>query len=586
MTNWIQKGRAIWSITVAKRLIGAAGIMAIVPVVCLVLIRPAYGVGKPNVVLVITDDQGFGDLGAHGHPKLKTPHLDELHQDSVRLSNFHVDPTCSPTRAALMTGRYSTRTGVWHTVAGRSLMAPGERTMAEVFNDAGYRTGHFGKWHLGDNYPLRPQDQGFDHVLRNGGGGVTQAPDYWGNDYFDDTYYQNGRPVTFRGYCTDIWFDNAIEFIERNRNRPFFAYITTNAAHSPFRVPDQYEKMYEQMGVGGTRAGFYGMITNIDDNMGRLREKLDKLDLSRETILIFTTDNGSAKGAYSAGLRANKGSEYDGGHRVPFMIRYPAGGLTGGRQIKKVTAHIDVLPTLAELCGLARPSSPRGPIDGKSLVPLLKGDADNWPDRTLFVHSQRVQSPRKWRKAAVMTDRWRLVNKNKLYDMRSDRDQNNNVADQHPQVVDRLQNAYDQWWDSLKPRFDEFVRITIGSKHENPARITGHDWHPVHGGVPWSQGAVKNMKMANGWWAIRVAQAGRYRFTLRHQPMSAAKEIQADKAKLKVGNVERTRPVKEGATAVTFEVELEKGPTRLQTWFDPQAEKSRGAYYIRVKRQQ
>ncbi len=539
---------------------------------------------RPNVVLVITDDQGYGDLGCHGHPILETPNLDRLYQESVRLTDFHVDPTCSPTRSALMTGRYSTRTGVWHTIAGRSLLAPGERTIAEVLADHGYRTGHFGKWHLGDNYPLRPHDQGFDVALYNGGGGVTQTPDYWGNDYFDDTYYRNGQPVTFRGFCTDVWFDNALEFIERNRNRPFFAYITPNAAHGPFRAPEKYKEMYAEKGVENeARQGFYGMLTNIDDNMGRLMKKLETLNLANETILIFMTDNGSARGTYNAGLRASKGSHYEGGHRVPFFIRYPAGDIRGGRDVEEVTAHVDVLPTLAGLCDLPQPRSPRGPIDGDNLAALLKGNDADWPDRTLFVHSQRIQHPEKWRRAAVMTDHWRLLDKNKLYEITEDRGQRNNVAQKYPDVMTRLQNRYDAWWKSLRPRFDEYVRIVIGSKHESSARITAHDWHNPGSNTPWNQGQIKRMPEVNGWWAIDVSQRGRYRFTLRHQPPQAAKELEAKTARIKVGNREASKTVDTGATSVSFELELDKGPKRLQTWLK-KGETSRGAFFVYVKR--
>ncbi len=538
---------------------------------------------RPNIILIMPDDQGYGDLGAHGHQKLDTPHLDQLHEESVRFHNFHVDATCSPTRAALLTGRYANRTGVWHTIAGRSLMAPGERTIAEVLSDHGYRTGHFGKWHLGDNAPLRPQDQGFQHVLRNGGGGVTQTPDYWGNDYFDDTYFQNGRPVTFRGFCTDVWFDNAIEFVRRNRNRPFFCHITPNAAHGPFRAPDEYREPYEEKGYNRRRAAFYGMITNIDDNVGRLRSELQSLGIEKETIFIFLTDNGTAIGNTDDGLRGSKGSHYDGGHRVPFMIRYPDEGFTGGRTVDTLAAHIDLLPTFADLLDLGPIESPRGDVDGRSLVPLLNGNASNWPDRTLFMDRQRTQKPKKWRSFAVMTDRWRLNGKNELYDMKEDRAQKNNVADQHPDVVKRLRKKYNQWWSSLEPRYDEYVRIEIGSTHENPARITAHDWHNPGSNVPWNQNKIKNMPEVNGWWAVRVARSGTYRFTLRHMPSKANKTLQATKARLKVGEVDQSKSVPDGATSVSFEVKLDPGPTRLQTWLENDNQ-SRGAFFIQVRR--
>ena len=366
---------------------------------------------RPNVILIMTDDQGYGDLACLGNPQIKTPNMDKLYGESVRLTNYHVDPTCSPTRSALMTGRYSSRTGVWHTIMGRSLMHPDEITVAEVFSGAGYKTGIFGKWHLGDNFPCRPQDQGFEEVLVNGGGGVTQTPDYWGNDYFADTYFHNGKPEKFEKYCTDVWFDAAMQFIEQNKDRPFFAYMPTNAAHGPFLVAEKYSQPYKDMGIPSPRAEFYGMITNIDENLGRLEKKLAELDLTDNTIFIFTTDNGTAAGAqrggFNAGMRGQKGSEYEGGHRVPFFIRWPKGNIGGGRDVKHVTAHIDVLPTLAELCGVKLPQAAK--VDGKSLVPLLKDSEANWPERTLAVHSQRLEFPKKWRKAAVMTDRWRFV---------------------------------------------------------------------------------------------------------------------------------------------------------------------------------
>ncbi|MHC4214116.1 MAG: sulfatase-like hydrolase/transferase, partial [Planctomycetota bacterium] len=247
----------------------------------------------PNVVLVITDDQGYGDLSCHGNKILKTPNLDKLYSQSTRLRDFHVNPTCSPTRAALMTGRYCNRTGVWHTIMGRSLLRKDEVTMADVFRDSGYRTGIFGKWHLGDNYPFRPMDRGFDDVLVHRGGGIGNTQDYWGNDYFDDSYFRNSKPEKFEGYCTDVWFAEAMKFIEANKDRPFFCYLTTNAPHGPFRVPEKYSQPYKNKGIV---ANFYGMIANIDENFGRLEAKLKELELDDDTILIFMTDNGTAAG--------------------------------------------------------------------------------------------------------------------------------------------------------------------------------------------------------------------------------------------------------------------------------------------------
>ena len=554
---------------------------------------------RPNVVLVMTDDQGYGDLGCLGNPIIRTPHLDELHKQSVHLTNFHVSPTCSPTRAALMTGRYCNRTGVWHTIMGRSLLRRDEITMADVFAAAVYRTAIFGKWHLGDNFPFRPQDRGFQEVLVHGGGGVGQTPDYWGNDYFDDTYWRNGQPQKFTGYCTDVWFDGVLRFIEANKDRPFFCYLPTNAPHGPFNVAEKYSAPYRGKNVPS--AAFYGMIENIDENMGRLMAKLKSLGVEHNTILIFMTDNGTAAGVATnrqgvvtkgtnAGMRGRKGSEYDGGHRVPCFIRWPAGGLEGGRDVSRLTAHIDILPTLIEMCGLDRPAEVR--FDGDSLTPLLKGQTGTWPDRTFVVDSQRIENPEKWRRSAVMTDSWRLINGKELYDMNADPRQRNDVADNHPSVVEKLRAAYEEWWTDTSTRFGEHCEIVIGSDKENPARLTCHDWHAPE--VPWNQRQIRAGLKANGFWAVEIERDGTYEFALRRWPEEAdtfisarvpgGKAISVTQARLKIADVDLTKPVGENAAAVTFEVQLKAGKTRLQTWFTDENGASRGAYYVYVKR--
>lgn len=554
---------------------------------------------RPNVILVITDDQGYGDIAAHGNKMIRTPNLDALYRQSVRLTDFHVDPTCSPTRAALMSGRYSTRTGVWHTIMGRSIMAAEEVTIAEMMQAAGYRTGMFGKWHLGDNFPCRPHDQGFDVAFYHGGGGVTQTPDYFGNDYFDDTYFRNGTPEETEGYCTDVWFDEALKFVEDNRERPFFVYLATNAPHGPYLVAEEYSAPYAKQGVVGSMAPFYGMVTNIDDNMGRLMKKLDEWQLADNTILIFMTDNGTAAGVargrggqradgqrwpgFNAGMRGQKGSEYDGGHRVPFYIRWPAGGIGGnGTDVDELTAHIDVLPTLADLCGIASPQDRS--LDGKSLVPLLKNQTDDWPARTLLVHSQRIENPQKWRKCAVMTKRWRLVNGNELYDMAADPGQSNNVAADHEAVVEQLKAAYEDWWQSLTPTFERYVRIKLGSPAEDPASLTCHDWHTNDRPVPWNQGHIRSGMLANGFWAVDVTAAGEYEITLRRWPKQLERAIEATEARLKIADVDRQQKIAVSDTSASFRVTLSAGPTRLETWLTRPNGKTCGAYFVEVAR--
>jgi len=549
-----------------------------------------HGGRPPNVIVIITDDQGYGDLACHGNPVISTPHMDNLYNESARLTDFHVSPTCSPARAALMTGRHKIRTGVWHTIMGRSLLRRDEVTMADMFRLSGYQTGIFGKWHLGDNYPFRPQDRGFEEVFIHGGGGVGQTPDYWGNDYFDDTYFHNGEWKKQDGYCTDVWFDGALRFIEANRDRPFFAYVTTNAPHGPYRVPDSYREMYADADISDKAARFYGMITNIDDNLGRLRKRLQELQIEQDTILVFLTDNGSAVPHFNAGMRGRKGSMYEGGHRVPCFIRWP-GRIDGGYDVDRLTAHYDLLPTLADICGLQRPGGLRW--NGRSLRPILRNPDNQWRDRKLVVDSQRVEKPRKWRRCAVMTDRWRLVNGKELYDIEQDPGQQNDVAESHPEVVETLRRDYNRWWEDVSDRFDEYCRIVLGSANENPARLTCMDWHEPESGVPWNQGYIRNGADSNGFWAVYVLHDGQYRFELRRWPREAdipineapdnGKSINAQEARLQIGSVDRTKPVPEGAKGVSFDVQLEAGESRLKTWLKG-PDGSRGAYYVYVRR--
>ena len=570
--------------------VASTGIFPILPTCAGASQRTKLKEKRPNVILVMTDDQGYGDLACHGNPIIRTPNLDELYTKSVRLTNFHVSPTCSPTRASLMTGHYCNRTGVWHTIMGRSLLRKDEVTMGDVFSAGGYRTAIFGKWHLGDNYPFRPQDRGFDEVLIHLGGGVGQGPDYWGNDYFDDTYFHNGKPKKFTGYCTDVWFDGAMKFIEANKGCPFFCYMPTNAAHGPYNVAAEYMKPYLDKGLPENLARFYGMITNIDDNMARLMRRLKELDLEENTILIFMTDNGSSGNGYNAGMRGKKGSEYDGGHRVPCFIRWPTGNVKGGRDIESLTAHVDLLPTLIELCGLKEPQDLK--FDGDSIVDLLNGKNESWPDRILITDSQRIEHPEKWRKSAVMTDRWRLINGKELYDMKADSGQKSDIADEHPQIVKKLRDAYEDWWADVSKRFNEYCEIIIGSDKQNPTRLMSHDWHGPK--VPWNQSAVRNGMEANGFWAVEIEHDGTYQFELRRWPKEVdapingaipnGKAITVTKARLKVADVDETKLVSADVRAVSFQTKLEAGKTRLQTWFMDDEGTSRGAYYVYAKR--
>ncbi|MBL8241544.1 MAG: arylsulfatase [Bryobacterales bacterium] len=567
---------------------------------------------RPNIVFVITDDQGYGDIGRHGNPVLKTPHMDALHDESLRLTNYHVSPTCAPTRSALLTGRYTNLAGPWHTIQGRSILHHNEITMADCFRAAGYRTGIFGKWHLGDNYPCRPQDRGFDETLVHGGGGIWQTPDHFGNDYFDDTYLHNGRPKQFEGFCTDVFFAGAREFIAASagRKQPFFCYLSTNAPHGPMWAPEKNAARYENV-KGLREPGFYGMIENIDENIGRLRAYLQSSGLAKNTIFIFTTDNGSASGfqVFNAGMRGNKGSAYDGGHRVPFFLHWPGGGYAVNRAVDTLTAHIDILPTLLEMAGARRPKGPA--LHGRSLVPLIKKAP--WPARTIVTDSQREETLMKWRQAAVMTQEWRLVSpgpggaaepqKLELFDMRSDPGQRVDVASQHPDVVARLKASYEEWWTLVSARAGEYARIIIGDAKDNPAKLTAHDWHGDGALKTWNQRSILQGPDANGFWAVLV-RAGRYRMELRRWPKEVGLALGAaytpppgnretapgraiagiERARIRIGAVDRTIDVDPAAPAAVFELELAAGPAELQTWLLSKDGSERGAYFLYAER--
>jgi arylsulfatase A-like enzyme len=546
---------------------------------------------KPNVILIMPDDQGYGEIAAHGNPVIKTPNLDRLHSNSVRLTDFHVDPTCSPTRSALMTGRYSTRTGVWHTINGRSMMRPDELTLAEVFKANGYNTAMIGKWHLGDNHPCRPQDQGFDHSVWHHGGGLDNAPDYWENDYFDDTYVVNGKLRKFEGYCTDVWFREAARYIEEKRDQPFFLYLAPNAPHGPYHVPDQYAAPYEAAGLPKELARFYGMIANIDGNLGRFRARLDELGLAENTLLVYMTDNGTTAGGidqkaaypyFNAGMRGSKGSAWDGGHRVPCFWHWPAGGLKGGRDVPLLSAHIDMLPTLVHLLGFKKPDGP--PIDGVSLRNPLHGVMEElMPDRTLFVHVQREFLPPKWRESAVMTKRWRLLDGRELYDITADPGQRNNIAAGHPDIVQRLRTDYETWWTSLEPAMKHTVRYVLGGA-ENPTTLSSHDWlMPGVEPSAWHRKHIKRGDLINGPWAVEVKEAGTYEITLYRWPPYLNQSMEVTAARLRIAAIDESQSIGKDATGATFRVQLQAGPAMLQTWLTRPDGKQHGAYYTRVR---
>lgn len=566
---------------------------------------------RPNVVLVITDDQGYGELGCNGNPYIKTPNIDRFSGEAAVFDDFHVAPLCAPTRGALLTGNRPLRNGVWATCWGRSILHADEVTLAELFRDSGYATGMFGKWHLGDNYPYRPQDRGFQYVVAHKGGGVGQTPDFWGNNYFDDTYFKNGEPVDYRGYCTDVWFNEASKFIHEHKQEPFFAYISTNAPHAPFLVEERYSRLYRDE-PEIVEPDFYGMITNIDENFGRLYRQLDEEGILDDTILIFMTDNGSSgcglqddqefivKG-YNAGMRGIKASYYDGGHRVPYMMRWKNGGFFGGRRIRQMCLHIDVVPTLAELCHL---SVPEGLLwDGQSFAEILE-DEKGFEERLEFIQfHQGTEEPAVW-ECAVITPRWRLIRGEELYDIREDPGQHRNVAAENPQVVRELRKAHLEWWEQTEGSRKVNSPIYAGCPQENPVCLNAMD---LDGDVAWSQVMVANAFTVTGSWCVDVRRTGHYKIEVCRWPREAAKAISQQltpkekealapyhslqeavkfcpaKAYVRLQDKEYEASVQPDLESVEFQTDIcEEGIMRIEAGFINMDGKKQGAYYVYI----
>ena len=447
---------------------------------------------QPNIIFFMTDDQGYGDLSCHGHPFLKTPNIDKLYAESTRFTDYHVSPTCAPTRSSLMSGRNPFEAGVTHTILERERMALGLPTVAEVLQKAGYTTGVFGKWHLGEEDAYQPGSRGFDEVFIHGAGGIGQnfagsQGDVPGNNYFDPTIRHNGKFVKTSGYCTDVFVQEALGWIHKQKEKPFFAYIPTNAPHGPFIVAEKYKAVYRDQVDDENTASFFGMIANIDENVGLIMDKLDDWELANDTLLIFTTDNGSAKGSkiYNAGMKGGKGSLNQGGARVPLFFRLP-GTAKAGEDLGQLARHIDIFPTFADLAGAD--ISELG-LEGRSLMPLIKNPEAEWADRNLFFHAGRWPKkgagPKfgkgdpnpdsyKNKKFAVRSDKWRLVGTDALYDIESDPGEETNVIEQHPKVAAELMKAYEGFWAKARPLMvNEDASLDV----EKPFEANGRRWN-------------------------------------------------------------------------------------------------------------
>ena len=433
---------------------------------------------RPNIIIVMPDDIGYGDFACHGNQIIQTPSIDALARESVRFTDFHVSPTCAPTRAALMTGRHEFKSGVTHTINERERLTLQAITLSQVLRSAGYATGVFGKWHLGDEPDRWPDKRGFDEMFIHGAGGIGQSypgscGDVPGNKYFDPVILHNGTFERTHGYCTDVFFRQAENWIDSVKDaQPFFAYITPNAAHAPLDVPDEYFQHYKDK-VPERVAKFYGMIENIDDNMGRLLGRLKKWKISDNTLVIFMTDNGTATGStvFNAGMRGAKNTPYQGGTRVPSLWRWP-NGFQGNRDCSALTAHVDIFSTLAEIAGVKLNGEVKQQLEGRSLYPLLRNAKAGWPNRTLVTHLGRwprgEAANSKFAGCSIRDERFTLVNDNELYDLRNDPGETHNIIDDFPDVTKTLREAYDEWWLTILPHLEN--ENIVGPK-ENPFAV-------------------------------------------------------------------------------------------------------------------
>lgn len=421
---------------------------------------------RPNIILVMPDDVGVGDYSCLGNPVIHTPSVDAFKNQSLRFTQLHVSPTCSPCRSALMSGRHEFKNGVTHTILERERMSLKTYTLAQMLKSVGYTTGIFGKWHLGDEEAYRPESRGFDEVYIHGGGGIGQTypgscGDAPGNKNIDPALWHNGKFEKTKGYCTDLFFAQATKWMDaaRSGRQPFFAYIPLNAAHGPHVVPEEYYKQYlGKPGVSEDAAKFLGMIENIETNFGVLLRKLDEWGIAQNTLVIFFTgDNGGTAGTkiFNGGLHGGKGTPYQGGTRADAFFRWPGGGVPAGAECAALSAHLDIFPTLAELTGATLSNEVKQQVEGRSLLPLLKNPNAEWPDRVLVHHVGRWRKGEaeqsKFSKCAIQNSRFTLVNDKELYDLKSDPGEQTNVIADHPDVVATLRTAYDKWWSDVQP---------------------------------------------------------------------------------------------------------------------------------------
>jgi arylsulfatase A-like enzyme len=481
---------------------------------------------RPNVIVILTDDQGWGDLSINGNTNLLTPNIDSIGRQGARFDRFYVCPVCSPTRAEFLTGRYHPRGGVHDTSRGGERLNLGERTIAEIFKAAGYQTAAFGKWHNGTQYPYHPNARGFGEYYGFCSG-------HWG-DYFSPPLEHNGKLVTGKGFLIDDFTDHAIRFVEQNKEQPFFLYLPFPTPHAPMQVPDEYWARFkdkklnlaataqDKEDANFTRAAL-AMVENVDYNVGRLLKRLDDLQLSQNTIVVFFCDNGPNSDRWNGGMKGKKGSTDEGGVRSPLLMRWPD-KIKSGKLIAQISGAIDLMPTLAELAQV--PITGAKPLDGVSLVPLLSGEASSLPDRKIFSH---------WAgKVSVRTQHFRLDDQGKLYDMLTDPGQAKPVNDKHADLVAELKADVASWKKELLTGLNDDKRpFTVGHPDCIYSQLPARDGNP-HGNIKRSAKAP-NCSYFTNWtstddkitWPIEVLESGRFAVEMHYtcEPQDTGVEL-------------------------------------------------------------
>jgi arylsulfatase A-like enzyme len=558
----------------------------------------------------LTDDQGYGDLSVHGNPYVKTPSMDALYEQSIRFTDFHVAPSCTPTRSALLTGIHAMHNGTYDPTGQQTLLDTSYTLLSDVFSRNGYKTALYGKWHLGGNSKYyRPHERGFDDAVHFLRGGLWSHPNYWNSDLVDDYYYHNGELKQYPGYANDVWFSLGKEFVleAKRENQPFFLYLPVNSPHLPWIVPEKYREPYLDKGLDKRSINFYAMIAAADEQLGSFVRFLKQEEIWDNTIFVFMTDNGSTlrDQEYNAGMRGTKGSIYEGGHRVPCFVSYPNGNLGAPRDIDVLAQGQDLFPTFIDLCRLEQ-GKPAG-LEGTSLAGLLRGEEQQEGDDRVLVVQAGGGLPKKHH-ASVMWKKWRLVEGSELYNLENDLAQQNDVSEDHPEIVRKLRDYYDTWWEKARVS-GEPQPYFIGNEE---VKLTAYDWIEEGNGQVYNWPHLRRGEMKNGRYLLVFEQGGRYQIALRRWPKEADVAIRAGvpafdtfdpfadgeddfmgplpegkamdirQARISVGDNLMSQAVREADKEVIFEADIEEGKTYFQTWFVDSQDSEFGAYYIYI----